>query len=59
MKSDLIDVEARYVHDTEGAWLLDFGGEKPVWIPKCQCEYDRADGIATMPERVAIEKGLV
>lgn len=59
MRSDLIDLDARMVHETEKARLLDFGGEKPVWLAKSQHEYDADDGKVTLPERVAIEKGLV
>lgn len=58
-KSDLIDLDASYVHDTAGAWLLDFGLAEPVWIPKSQCEFDREDQICTMGMRIAIDKGLV
>ena len=28
MKSNLIDIEARIVHETEKAWLLDTGGDE-------------------------------
>ena len=34
MKSDLIEIEARLVHETEKAWLLDTGEAKPTWVSK-------------------------
>ena len=54
----LLDIEARLVHETEKAWLLDTGGDEPVWLPKPACEFDEADGILTIPEALATEKGL-
>lgn len=59
MRSDLIDLEARLVHETDKARLLDFGGDAPVWLPKSQHEWDAEDGLVTLPERVAIDRGLV
>ena len=57
MKSNLIDIEARLVHQTEKAWLLDINGDdEPVWIPKSAAEFD--DGVLTLPEPLALEKGL-
>ena len=57
MKSDLIDIPARLVHETELAWLLDTGDKKPVWIPKSACEFDVET--LTLPKRAALEKGLI
>lgn len=59
MKSNLIDLACQLVHETERAWLLDFGGDKPVWIPKSAAEFDASDNICTMPERWALDKGLI
>ena len=56
MRSNLIDIEARLIHETEKAWKLDTGGE-PVWIAKSAAEFDGAT--LTLPEPLAIEKGLV
>ena len=55
MKSDLIDIEARRVNETEKAWLLDFGGKEPVWIPKSMGEFDGKE--LTVPESYAEQKG--
>ena len=56
MKSNLIDIRAKLVHKTEGAFLFDFGLDAHVWIPKSQCEWDGKE--VTMSEELAIEKGL-
>jgi hypothetical protein len=57
-RSDLVEVAALLVHETEKAVLLDAGGPEKVWVPKSQCE-DNGDGTWSMPERVAREKGLI
>ena len=57
MKSNLVDIEARLVHETEKAWLLDFGGEDPVWVPKSVGEFDGKE--LTVPQSFAELKGLV
>tara|TARA_R110002167_G_scaffold42512_3_gene129106 strand:- start:2474 stop:2647 length:174 start_codon:yes stop_codon:yes gene_type:complete len=57
MKSELIDMEAILKHETESAWLLDTGDEKPVWIPKSMAEFDGET--LTLPEWIATEKGLI
>lgn len=57
MRSNLIDIEARLVHKTDKAWLLDVGGEKPVWVPKSAAEFDGET--LTIPEPLALEKGLI
>ena len=57
MKSNLIDIEARLVHETEKAWLLDAGEKKLVWVPKSSAEFDGET--LTIPEPLALEKGLI
>ncbi|ACL59944.1 hypothetical protein [Methylobacterium nodulans] len=65
MRSDLVDVTVRLHHETNRAVLGSTDGdrEKAVWIPKSACEIEPGAGKAThtltLPERVAIEKGLV
>lgn len=60
MKSDLIDIACIIRHETQRAWLIDVGNEKPVWVPKSQVEvYEDKGTIITMPEWLAKEKGLV
>jgi hypothetical protein len=53
----LYDFEAKAVRETPTAILLDFGAEKPVWLPKSQVE-DNNDGTFTLPKHTAIEKGI-
>lgn len=57
MKSNLIDIEARLVHETEKAWLLDTGEDKPTWVAKSVAEFDGET--LTIPEPIAQEKGLI
>lgn len=64
MKSDLVDVSVIVKHQTEKAILVisPFDDEKTIWIPKSQCELemrDRLNGVLTLPEWLAIDKGLV
>lgn len=57
MKSDLIDLDARLVHETEKAWLIDTGDKKSVWIAKSMAEFDGKT--LTLRQSLAEEKGLV
>jgi hypothetical protein len=59
MRSNLIEIAARLVHETERAWLLDTGGKANTWLPKSACEFDQATGMLTLPEPLAQEKGLI
>lgn len=59
MPSRLVDIQARLVHQTEKAWLLDTGNGGPTWLPKSACEFDEDDGVLTLPQPLAEEKGLV
>lgn len=58
-RSDLIDCAVQLHHETPKAWLVSDDGDKAraVWIPKSQAEF--ADGVVTMPEWLAKEKGLI
>lgn len=53
----LTDVAVEIKHETQAAWLV-HDGDQDVWLPKSQCE-DNGDGTFTLPEWLAIEKGLV
>lgn len=59
MKSNLIDLEARLIHETEKARRFDFGGSEPVWLPKSSHEWDAEEQTVTLPEPLALEKGLI
>lgn len=58
-RDSLVDLEAELVHSTAKAYLFDFGLDEDVWIPKEACEWYEDDGIVSMRENYAIEKGLV
>lgn len=69
-KSNLIDIEVVIHHETkpnepdEGAVLVSLDGDsnKAKWVPKSAAEIERKErrrAILTMPEALAIEKGLV
>lgn len=64
-KSNIIDVELLYMHETEkGVLVAKDETSEPVWLPKSQVEIDapgRVRGsvcIVTLPEWLAIEKEL-
>lgn len=69
MRSDLIDIEVWLHHETsvgiedEGAYLVSLDHKTKVWVPKKACEFERKSktgrGILTLPERLAVDKGLV
>ena len=55
-RSDLVDLPARLLADQGKAYRFDFGDHQ-VWLPKSQVEF--ADGVVTMPEWLASERGLI
>lgn len=60
MKNSLIDLAAKIVHETDKAYLFDFG-DKKAWVPKSVVEVEKVrDGtvVVTMPASWAEEKGL-
>ena len=59
MKSDVIDLEASLIHHTDEAWLLKTEMQEKVWLPKSSCDFDPYTRTVTLPERLAIDKGLV
>jgi hypothetical protein len=63
MKSDLVDIQVAVHVTTKMAVLVSTDGErsKAVWLPRSQIEISKwQDEITvTMPERLAVEKGLV
>lgn len=59
MRSNLIDLDARLVHQTDKALLMDLGDKEPVWLPKSAVEFNQATGTLTLPEPLAHEKGLI
>jgi len=63
MKSDLVDIEVRVIYESIDAWLVDHGGSVNVWLPKSVAEFysetGSYDGVITLPEQWAIDKGMV
>lgn len=55
-RSNLIDLPALLIHETEKAWRLECENGT-VWIPKSAADFDGET--LTLPEPLAIEKGLV
>jgi len=58
MKSDLVDIAGEIRHETEKAYLF-FDGYKETWIPKSMCQWDQDSKTLTMPEWIAMDKGLI
>lgn len=58
-RSDLIEVAVQLHHETAKAWLVSDDGDRDnaVWIPKSQAEL--ADGVLTLPDWLAKDKGLI
>ena len=57
-KSNLVEIAGELRHETEQAFLI-FDGVRDVWLPKSLVEWDDAEGIAVMPEWLAIDKELL
>jgi hypothetical protein len=53
----LFDFAATLKHETESAYLVN-DGDKDYWLPKKLTE-DNGDGTFTIPEWLAVEKGIV
>ena len=59
MKSNLVDIAGELVEpETERAYRF-FDGQRIVWLPKSQCEWDADDKTMAMPEWLARDKGLI
>lgn len=64
-KNELTDVTLQLHHETDRAILVsdDGHGEKAVWIPKSQCEFEQTGKpgivLVTLPTWLAKERGLI
>jgi hypothetical protein len=58
MRSDLVDVAGEIVGETDKAYRF-FDGERTVWLPKSQVEWDAEGGTMAMPEWLARDKELI
>lgn len=54
----MFSIPGEVIRETEKAWLFSDGVEK-IWLPKSRCEWDEGEGMMSVPEWMAIEKGLV
>lgn len=58
-RRSLEDIDGVVVRETELAWLFDYGGDAPVWLPKSVCEWDADGKQMTLPHDLAVDKGMV
>jgi hypothetical protein len=58
LKSDLVDIAGEVRSETDKAYRF-FDGERTVWLPKSQCEWDAHDKTMAMPEWLAKDKELI
>lgn len=62
-RSNLVDISVVLVHQTEKAVLVDAGGDRNVWLPRSaieiECDANGKTWTVTLPERLAMEKGLI
>ncbi len=56
---ELVDIACIIVAETERAWKIDHGGDEECWVPKSQCEWDSETKTMTMPQWLAIDKGII
>lgn len=57
-----VDIECIVKHETDKAYLIDYGGDEEVWMPKSQVRAVEKKGrtaTMTVTEWIAYEKGLI
>ena len=57
-----VDLEVVIKHETDKAYLIDYGGDEEVWMPKSQVRAVEKKGrtaTMTVTEWIADEKGLI
>ena len=63
MKSNIVDIEGAIHHRTEKAVLFSISGDRDdaEWLPLSVIEIDDSGDpvVVTLPEQIAIDKGLV
>jgi len=57
-KTKLVDIAGELKGETPLAYRF-FDGDKTVWLPKSQCQWDPDDKTMTMEEWLATDKGLI
>ena len=58
MKSDLVDIAGEIQGESDKAFRF-FDGDRTVWLPKSQVEWDQDAKTMAMPEWVAMDKELI
>lgn len=58
LNNDTIDIAGALKGETERAYRF-YDGKETVWLPKSQCQWDGEEKTMTMPEWLAMEKGLI
>jgi hypothetical protein len=58
MRSNLVDIAGEVQGETDKAYRF-FDGNRTVWLPKSQVEWDETDGTMAMPEWLAKDKELI
>ena len=58
LNNDLIDISGEIKAETERAYRF-YDGKETVWLPKSQCDWNEEEKTMTMPEWLAMEKGLI
>lgn len=58
MKSDLVDIAGEIQGESDKAFRF-FDGDRTVWLPKSQVEWDPDTKTMAMPEWLATEKELI
>lgn len=51
-------INCELVSETELAYLVDMDGER-FWVPKSKCTYDENEEELTIPEWLALDKGMI
>lgn len=57
-RSDLVDIEGEVREPGTDLAIRFYDGQRTVWLPRSQIEIGD-DGTVTMPEWLAMEKGLI
>lgn len=57
-KSNLIEVSGEIKQETEKAYRF-YDGERTVWLPKSQCQWDEEEKTMTIPEWLVEKRKLI
>ena len=60
MKSEIVDIDTTHlIRETDKAYQVEDLAGGFTWLPKSLVEYDKRDGVFTMPRWLAEDRGLV